>query len=327
MKLRDIVRTVIDFLFSRANREFLIFLFFFAVAGVFWLLMTLNETYEREVRVSVHFVNVPKQTVLTSPEVDTVRVVVRDKGYVLATYLYDSNRLSIDVDFRKYAQPGGKGSISVAELAKKLSHTLNASTKVVSIKPDKFAFYYNNGEKKRVPVRYSGNVTPEDLYFISGVQYQPDSITIYATKTLLDSIGTVMTEELNYSNFRDTLSLKAGLQRIPGVKMVPNEVAVRFVTDVLIEESISDIPVVGINMPAGKTLRTFPARVGVAFVTGVKTFQKLKPFDFEVVADYNEFSKNPSPKCELHLTRKPQGISKVKLLTSSVDYLIEENGL
>lgn len=327
MKWHDIARTISDFLFSRANREFLIFLFFFAVAGIFWLLMTLNETYEQEVRVSVHFVNVPRQTVLTSPEVDTVRVVVRDKGYVLATYLYDSSRLSIDVDFGRYAQVGGKGTLSASELAKKLSHTLNASTKVVSIKPDKLAFYFNNGEKKKVPVSYCGNVTPEDLYFISGVSYQPDSITIYATRTLLDSIGTVMTEELNYSNFHDTLDLRAHLQRIPGVKMVPDEIAVRFVTDVLTEESIGDIPVTGINMPAGKTLRTFPAKVRVTFVTGIKTFRRLRPHDFEVVADYNEFSKSPSPKCELHLTRKPQGIQKVKLQTTSVDYLIEENSL
>ena len=41
----DIIR---NFLFSVVNKQFLIFLFFLAFSGIFWLLMALNETYERE---------------------------------------------------------------------------------------------------------------------------------------------------------------------------------------------------------------------------------------------------------------------------------------
>ena len=326
MKAPDILRSVKDFLFSRTNREFLIFLFFFAVAGIFWLMMTLNETYEQELRICVHYNNVPKETVLTSAEVDTLRVVVRDKGYVLATYLYDAGRRQISVDFATYAK-GGKGTVPASDLNKLLVQEFNASTKVVSIKTDKLTFYYKNGEKKKVPVRYSGKVVPEDLYFISGTYYLPDSVTIYASRDVLDSISTVYTEELNYTNFHDTLNVRARLRRIAGVKMVPDEVALRFVTDVLTEERINDVPVIGINMPPGKTLRTFPPKVSITFVTGIKNYSKLRPTDFTVVADYNEFSRNPSPKCTLHLTRTPNGISRVKLQTTSVDYLIEESSL
>ena len=35
-----------DFLLSDKSREFLIFLFFFLIAGGFWLLQTLNNDYE-----------------------------------------------------------------------------------------------------------------------------------------------------------------------------------------------------------------------------------------------------------------------------------------
>ena len=38
-------RKIKDFLLSDKSREFLIFLFFFLIAGGFWLLQTLNNDY------------------------------------------------------------------------------------------------------------------------------------------------------------------------------------------------------------------------------------------------------------------------------------------
>jgi hypothetical protein len=109
-----------------------------------------------------------------------------------------------------------------------------------------------------------------------------------------------------------------------GVKMVPERINLKFMTDVLTEESIDGIPIQGINMPAGKVLRTFPSKVRVHFVTGVSVFRALTPNDFYVVADYNELKNNPSPKCNIYLRRVPDGISRAKLDLKEVDYLIEE---
>lgn len=324
MAIGNIFRTVSNFLFSKANREFLVFVFFFVVAGIFWLFMTLNETYEQELRVSVKYTNVPKLAVLTSPETDTIKVVVSDKGFMLASYLFGKGIDNIEVSFGTYANSSGKGSVSASDLIKLVAPHLASSTKIVSIKPDRLNFYYNYGEKKRVPVNYRGNVMPEDLYYISNIQYQPDSVTVYASKKMLDSIDVVYTEMLNYTDFRDTLTVSARLQSADGVKVVPNEVDIRFVTDVLTEGNIADVPVVGINMPKGKVLRTFPAKVSVRFVTGMKTYSMLRATDFLVVADYKEFEKDPSPKCNIYLQRVPEGITRATLDLKQVDYLIEE---
>ena len=54
-----ILRYVRDFVFSVVNKEFLIFLFFLALSGVFWLMMTLNGTYEKELQVEMRLVGVP----------------------------------------------------------------------------------------------------------------------------------------------------------------------------------------------------------------------------------------------------------------------------
>ena len=50
---QSIYNAIRNFLFSSANKEFLIFLFFLSLSGIFWLMMTLNETYEKEFKLPV----------------------------------------------------------------------------------------------------------------------------------------------------------------------------------------------------------------------------------------------------------------------------------
>ena len=323
MDIRGIGRFIRVFLFSRGNKEFLIFLFFLALSGAFWLSLTLNDTYEQEFAVPVAVVDVPKNAVLTSDEVDTVKMTIRDKGIFLISYYYGDYLKNIRIHFRSHSHNNGTGTIAAQELQKIVYSRLFSSSKILSTKPDKLEFYYSYGTKKKVPVRWSGRVIPEELYFISRVEYSPDSVTIYASEEKLDSINMVYTEQLNYANFRDTLSVNCRLSKIKSVKMVPDHVQVNFFTDVLTEERIEGIPVQGINMPEGKTLRTFPAKVAVNFVTGVNVYRNLRPQDFTVVVDYNDIKNNPSEKCDIHLQDVPSGISRARLETTQVDYLIE----
>ena len=323
MTFRSAWQAIKEFLFTKTSKEFLIFLFFMALSGIFWLSLTLNETYEREFSVPVSVVGVPKNAVLTSDEVDTVRVTIRDKGIMLVFYKYGDALKHIELPFRNYTQNNGTGQIPASEIQKRIYQNLVSSSKITAIKPEKMEFFYNYGTKKQVPVRWSGRVIPEELYFISKVSYDPDSVTIYASQEKLDSINMVYTEQLNYANFRDTLIIDCNLAKLKGVKTVPDHIRIKFFTDVLTEERISNIPIVGINMPEGKVLRTFPAKTSVSFVAGVSVYRNLKPEDFTVIVDYDEIRRNPSEKCRVYLKNVPSGISRAKLETIMVDYLIE----
>ena len=238
--------------------------------------------------------------------------------------MYGKALPQVRINYKTYARNDGTGIIPMGELQKFIRQQLASSSRITNFKPDRLMFYYNFGDKKRVPVRWSGRVIPEQLFFISRVEYQPDSVTVYAPKEKLDSISMFYTEQLNYVNFRDTLQVNCRLMKQTGVKTVPEEISIRFFTDVLTEESIDGVPIQGINMPPGKVLRTFPARVKVRFVTGANVFRNLRPEDFTVIADYNELANNPSEKCRIFLKDSPSGISRARLELSHVDYLIEE---
>ena len=323
MKIRHLILAIKRFLFNKMSREFTVFVFFLILSSIFWLILTLNESYEREIKITMQIKGIPKNVVLTSNEMDTLRVTVGDKGWMLIRYLYEANR-NINIPFRNYDRGNGYGIVPSSDVKRLVSLQLEKSTHLSSIKPDRIEFFYNNGERKRVPVRWTGRVIPEQLYFISHVQYWPDSVDIYASKEKLDSINAIYTEALNYVGFRDTLMVNCKTSHPKDVKVVPEQVRIGFFTDVLTEEAIDGVPIKAINMPPGKVLRTFPPKVRVRFVTGVSQFRTLRPEDFTVIADYQEISQQQSEKCNIYLKEIPHGISKASLAIKQVDYLIEE---
>ena len=305
------------------NREFLIFLFFLLLSGTFWLLMTLNETYERDIDVPIQLVDIPQNVVLTSDTTTNVRITIHDKGFSLLAYLYGNKIHPIGINFNTYAKKTGTGTVSSAELQKIIYKQLFNSSRIVALKPEKFEFYFNYGLKKRVPIRLYGTITPGPSYYLSKILFSPESVEIYASREMLDSIKYVKTENIKILNLTDTLVKEISLSRIKGVKYVPEKLKISICPDILTEEKF-EIPIIAENMPAGKILRTFPARVTVTFTVGASMFRSIRPDGFKVVADYNEVMNNPSDKCNIYLRSVPHGVRNARINVNQVDYLIEE---
>ena len=312
-----------SFLLVFLNREFLIFLFFLLLSGTFWLLLTLNESYENDVKVTFKLVNIPKNIVLTSDTTTDIEVTVRDKGYSLFTYKYANKIQPVKIDFKTYARQNGVGTVSSAELKRLIYTQLYSSSRIINVKPDKFEFLFNQGLCKRVPVRLTGKIVPGQSYYFSKVKLVPDSIDIYANKGMLDSIKCVYTQPVRLVNITDTVVKEVMLKKTKGVKYIPERVKLNVMTDILTEESF-EVPIVAINMPEGKKLRTFPSKVKVKFYVGVSMFRFINAESFKVVADYNELVAAPSDKCNIYLRSVPTGVRNARLEIKQVDSLIAE---
>jgi len=318
--IRNIFKTVRNFLFSGLNKEFLIFLFFLALSGIFWLMMTLNETMEREYKVPVHLVGTPRNAVITGELPDTVRVVVRDKGFTLVTYAFRP----LNFRFGSYADEAeGHGVIPVADVQKQVQSQLYGSSKLLSLKPNKFDFYFTYGASKKVPVVFKGKISTRKSYYLAHTEFYPSTVTVYANKRQLDQLQSVEIVPFYHRNLQDTIHQNVRIQKIRGVKVVPSVVRLAVYPDVLTEETV-EVPISAINMPPDKVLRTFPSRVSVRFTVGASLFRTITPSQFRVVVDYAELMENPSDKCTLQLRSVPRSVSKARLEMEKVDYLLEQ---
>ena len=318
--VRNILKAVRNFLFSGLNKEFLIFLFFLALSGAFWLLMTLNETMEREFKIPMRLSGVPGNAVITGELPDTVRVTVRDKGFTLVTYDFRP----LVFRFSNYAdEDEGKGMIPLADVQKQVLSQMYGSSKLLQVKPGKFDFYFTYGTSKKVPVVFRGKITTNKSYYLAHTEFYPSIVTVYANKQQLDKLQTVEIEPFNYRNLQDTIRQAVKIRKIRGVKIVPSTVRLSVYPDVLTEEAI-EVPITAINMPPGMVLRTFPSKVTVRFTIGASLFRTIKPNLFKVVVDYEELAANPSDKCTLQLRSVPRSVSKASLEIDRVDYLLEQ---
>ena len=318
--VRNILKAVRNFLFSGLNKEFLIFLFFLALSGVFWLMMTLNETMEREFKIPVRLTGVPRNAVMTGELADTVRVTIKDKGFTLVTY--DFRPLTFR--FSSYAdEDTGEGVVPVADVQKQVLSQMYGSSKLLQLKPGKFDFYFTYGSSKKVPVVFRGKITTHKSYYLAHTEFNPSMVTVYANKQQLDQLQAVEIEPFNYRNLQDTIRQMVKIKKIRGIKIVPPMVRISVYPDVLTEESV-EVPVTAINMPPGMVLRTFPSKVTVRFTIGASLFRTIKPSLFKVVVDYEELAANPSDKCTLQLRSVPRSVSKASLEMETVDYLLEQ---
>jgi len=319
-----IIRKIKNFLLSDQSREFLIFLFFFLIAGGFWLLQTLNDDYETELSMPVRLRNIPDNVVITSEPPSEVRIRVKDKGTVLLSYMLGKSFFPVTLDFSDYS--GGRNNrvrIYFPQFEKKILSQLNLTTKLLWVKPDTLEYIYSTGVSKRVPIKFRGEVVAARQYYISDTIFRPDSVLVYAPADVLDTITAAYTQRIHLENISDTLIQQVSLYAPRGVKFAPATVDAEFPVDVYTEKTV-EVPLRGINFPAGKELRTFPSKVRVTFQVGLKHFREIKAEDFHINISYEELLNQGSDKYTVQLKTMPKGVSQVRLNPEKVDFLIEQ---
>ena len=72
-----------NLLLGKKSHDFFVFLFFFVVSFGFWLLQTLNETFETEISVPLELKNVPDNVHITTGLPSQVNITVRERGTTL----------------------------------------------------------------------------------------------------------------------------------------------------------------------------------------------------------------------------------------------------
>lgn len=325
----EIIRNFVSKFF---NKEFLIFLFFLILSGFFWLINALDDYYEQDFSVELKLAGIPKNVVITGEVDSVVKVTLRDKGYVIANYITQGNLRPLYFDFDANSHSGSTGEIQVSEIQRLLAQQLSSSTKIVSVKANSLVYSYNYGRCKKVPVRLEGMVLPTKGYYLPHVQFVPDSVTVYASKKLLDSIKYVSTQRIELTNVSEPIVQKVGLQKMKNAKALPLKVKLKLYPDILTEETV-DVPIETINVPADKVMRVFPGTIKVKFAVGAERVKSLPKIDgsnelkhdgFKVVVDYKEIENHKTEKCNVYVKAMPKGIRNARPVVSMVDYLIEQ---
>lgn len=317
-----------DLLFGDKSHELLVFLFFLAVSFGFWLLQALNDTFDHEVQVSLQLSDIPSDVVLIDSLPPSVSVTVRDRGLTLARHNISNifRRSRISIDFSKYDNGADDAEIIISpyDLQRLLSRLFAASTHIQSFRPDTLRFAYNRGRSRTLPVRLSGSVRASRQNYIQSVSVEPDSVHVFAPATVLDTMNAVYTEPFVLDELSEPTRRQMMLRKQKLIKYDPAKVDIIVGVGYYTEKTIQ-APVIGLNFPAEKRLRTFPAQVAVTFRVESGRYHQISAEDFVLATTYEDLLQNPeNSKLPLHLKSTPEGVSDVRISPSEVDYLIEQ---
>ena len=314
--------------FGQKSQELLTFLFFLCVSFGFWLLQALNETVYRNVKVIVRLEHVPSDVVIIDSLPAIIHVTVRDKGLTLARQSIASifSPVELLLDFRNYEDEHEYADVTISsrDMRYLLSRKFSPSAKIQAIRPDSLFFSFNHGRSRILPIRLAASINASEQNYIQGISLSPDSMRVYGSALVLDTMTAVYTEPLVADGLTESSILHARLQQMSHVKYHTPTTSVKVGVGYFTEKTLS-VPIVGTNFPADKKLRTFPAKADVTFRIESGRYNKVKADDFVLVTTYEELLQSTGgSRLMLQLKSLPSGVSNVRITPQEVDYLIEQ---
>lgn len=318
--IQEFVRNRFTLLWSK---QFLTFLFFLVLSSIFWAISILNDTYKEEFNIPLTLVNVPDNVIITTPPPHYLHATLEDKGFNLMNLRFRLQNDPIKIDFNRYAKESGYAKISLINLQKQITSRIPSSTILSHLNPQSLEFYFNYGERKKIPIVTKGTISANNHHYVYSYSVKPDSVMVYAQANILDTLSYISTVDFHINGVNENFKAMVPMQKSKGIKIVPDSVEVNYVIDQYVEKTI-EVPIQQINFPPNKVLRTFPARVKITCQVGRLLYQEITADDFILPVNYEELLSLRSNQFSPTLKTIPAGVRYVRISPQQVDFVLED---
>lgn len=317
--LRNYLRKLKTFFIPKNILSFLLFL---ALSTAFWFTNALDKTRETEINIPLIFKGIPKNISISNQSTTFLTVVIKDQGVNLLSYSgYSQTPMVIELNQNYYEK--GEITISRDQLKGRLSRYLQPTTTILGIKPDSISLKYEQLHVAKKTIKLLSSVDLAPQYILSkDISFSPNTVTVYGSKNILDTVDAIYTEKLEVVDLKDTLITSCKLKKIQGLKYSFDAVKVKIVSEMFTEKNIN-LPVTVINSPVGTDIRCFPAMIQATFNIGMSHFSHMNTNDIQLIFDYNQTDDKIGAKQKVKIKVNSKYISNVRIEPDEVEYIIE----
>jgi hypothetical protein len=312
------------------RKKALIFSFFLVLSVIFWFMNALSKNYTTDIKYPVRYRNFPNDKTLIGelPNYFTIRV--NAHGYTLLRHKLSSRYIPIVFSVNSFSlsqMPGRDSSFYFLEtryIREYVGKQLSSEFDIVSLKPDTIVFPFADVISRKIPVK--SNLSFElgqQLILKDKLQISPDSLTVSGPDYIIDSLKYVYTEKKNLGVLKKSFNKTIGLQKLDHVLFDPDNVMVSFEMEKFTEK-ILRVPLEILNLPDSVNLKLFPHLIDVYCQVGLSNFQKLEPFMFKAIVNYNDIQTTQTEKLIINMQTVPDFVKSVNYSPKTVEYLIEE---
>jgi hypothetical protein len=314
----------------KVNKKLLIYLFFLIISIALWYLNALSKDYSTFIDYNVRYENFPKGKALIKELPEKLSFKVKGLGFSILkhkllayttsiTLPIDNFRLDISRKDNQYIY------FLLTRYTKDwISSQLGTDIQLVEIQPDTLIFNFTDVIEKKVAVRPALTLQFEKQYMQNGhISVRPDSVIVSGPQVMIDTITGIYTKDIKTRNLKDTLKQELELNPFKRITCNTSKVSVMVPVEKFTELSLS-IPIETSNAPDGLKIRTFPSSVSVSCIVGLSAYDKMSPYMFRAVVDYNNLIVNHPSKVKVDLVKSPLNAQNIRFYPKSVEYIIEK---
>ena len=302
-------------------REPLYFLMFVALSLGFWLIITLQESFEYKAIIKLRPTNVPLSTaIIDAPE--EIEITLKDQGAVLINYMWNNTFAPIEIDLSHFSEQ--RITLNRSTIEEILSHRLNATTSVSEISPDTIIIQTEHLIEKQIPTHFAGEISPALGYIIKRAPtIEPSRATVNAPVEVMDRLDILQTESFTATDVKHSIKRTIALCEHEGAIITPQEVTLECEIEEAAEKSFT-LDIIPINVPDGMTIRLLPSQIGIKCTLPISLYHETVREDFRVVVDYLELQKDQSGYAVPRISHCPNILHEATLSTQRIDYIIEQ---
>ncbi|GER60864.1 hypothetical protein ULMA_29720 [Patiriisocius marinus] len=304
------------------NAKLRAFLFFLALATIFWVLTRFSKQDSGSVTANIVYTNVPKGKLLLDSNPENAKFILSANKFEILYHRIKKPTVVIDIK-KYYSEKNGAANVTEETLKELIQSQINNSYTVQRVVPREIVISLESLNFKDVPVEIVS-----DLKFKSGfgengaVIIDPKTVTITGASLYLDTITSVKTTVIKASEVSQPLNLKVDLQQFDVTKV---QIEPKFITYkqhvVEFSQKRISLDITVLNAPSDATLRLLPSKIGISFNVPIENFNAITADDFTVTVDYNK--RNQVDNFVIpEITKKPAGIKDIELGTKKVDLLL-----
>ncbi len=315
---------------QRANLKvrLAIFSFFLVVATILWYLNKLSYEYTTEVTFPLELENTPRGKVIVGDVPEEIILNVRGHGYTLLRYWLASRLTPIKIDLNRLPLERIDGSenkfyLLTSRAQSTVASQLKAELQLDRIIPDQLHFEFAELTEKKVKVVPQLTYSFEPQYMLAGlVTVNPDSIIISGPNSIVDTINSVSTKELDVDNITSKQTLTSEIVRIDQVSLSKRNVNITIPSEKFTEASFSK-PIAIRNLPDTLSLILLPRMVNVKCNVVLSKYRTVSDMYVEAYVDFLQVENSMDNRLRVQVKGEKYIVDNLDFEPRHVEYFIE----
>lgn len=307
----------------RNNRSVFVFLVIFVIILAIWFLKQVESGYVMSATISPVYVNAPAGYTSEDLSRQKIKIAVQMNGFNMLSYAVGTRDLEVDLN-KVVRESHGRHYWIPARHPELIAQAILPSDQIKDIVADTIFLNMGDEVSKTVPVEVSKiNTTFRPGYgAFDPVMVNPVRVKIFGTPEEVGQIDRITLPELSYRNLSAPLTDSVKLILPPTLQKVrvePSRVAVSLTVKPYTEGEMQ-VSVRAVNVPAGYSVKFFPAKVSLRYRVAVEDYARVGEKDFRVTVDMGHTDPDTRfvyPK----VTASPPFVGKIALVPERIQYI------